>query len=88
MRPTVGVAVARAAALLGAGDTGAALAVLDALPAAQVAAHQPWWATRAHVLAARGDPGAGDALTRAIGLTADPAVRAWLSARPFRPPSR
>ncbi|MCU0909480.1 MAG: RNA polymerase subunit sigma-70 [Rhodobacteraceae bacterium] len=88
MRPTVGVAVARAAALLGAGDAPAALAVLDALPAGQVTAHQPWWATRAHVLAALGDPAAGDALIRAIGLTADPAVRAWLSARPIRPPPR
>jgi RNA polymerase sigma-70 factor (ECF subfamily) len=88
MRPTVGVAVARAAALLGAGDAGAALAVLDALPEAQVAAHQPWWATRAHVLAALGAPGAGDALTRAVGLTADPAVRTWLSARPFATPFR
>jgi RNA polymerase sigma-70 factor (ECF subfamily) len=88
MRPTVGVAVARAAALLGAGDAGSALAVLDALPAAQVKTHQPWWATRAHVLAALDDPSAADALTRAIGLTADPTVRAWLSARPFRPQPR
>lgn len=57
----------------------AALATLDALPAAEVAHYQPYWVTRARVLAAAGEAAAAEeALQRAIGLTADPAVRAFL----------
>lgn len=81
MAPTVGVQIARAAALADAGATEAARAALDAL-AEICATHQPWWATRAEVLARSGDRvGAQAAWQRAAGLTDDPAVRAWLLAR-------
>jgi len=44
--------------------------------------YQPYWAGRGHLLASAGDrPGAVAALTVAIGLTSDPAVRAYLHAR-------
>jgi RNA polymerase sigma-70 factor (ECF subfamily) len=78
LTPSAGVLVARAAALAEAGFAGEALAALDAL-AADLAQHQPFWATRAHVLARLGDAeGARAAAERAAGLSQDPAVRAFL----------
>lgn len=81
--PSVGAAVARAAALGRAGEAAAGLAVLDALPTDKTAAYQPFWATRAHLCAA--DPAASAeadiAFERAIGLTEDAGVRAFLIAR-------
>lgn len=77
--PTIGAQVARAAALAQSGNPADALAALDTLESDRVAAHQPYWATRAFVLAALGDAGeASDAYLRAAGLTERPAVRAWL----------
>jgi RNA polymerase sigma-70 factor (ECF subfamily) len=78
--PTVGVMVARAAAMVQAGEPGGALAALDQLAAeAQVDGYQPYWATRAHALAAAGlGDEARQAFTRAAGLATDPAVRAYL----------
>ncbi|MBC7843486.1 MAG: hypothetical protein H7099_14285 [Gemmatimonadaceae bacterium] len=44
-----------------------------------VHAYQPWWALRAHLLAAVGrHDEARDARVRAAGMTQDPAVRAYL----------
>lgn len=79
--PTVGVQIARAAALADAGALDAARALLDALePGCR--AHQPWWATHAHALALAGDlEAARAAWQQAAGLTDDPAVRDWLLAR-------
>jgi RNA polymerase sigma-70 factor (ECF subfamily) len=79
LTPTVGAHVARAAAWLAAGDHTRALAVLDALPGSRTTGYQPYWATRAAVLDALGDRGAGVARERAIALAVDPAVRAHLS---------
>lgn len=51
--PGVGALIGRAAANLDAGDPDAALRCLDALPASATGRHQPYWVTRARVLAAR-----------------------------------
>jgi RNA polymerase sigma-70 factor (ECF subfamily) len=81
LSPTAGVLVARAAAMAEAGQPQAALRELDAM-AASLGQYQPWWATRAHVLARLGeDEAARVARSRAAGLTEDPAVRAWLLSR-------
>lgn len=77
--PNIGAQVARAAALAQSGDPAAALAALDTLDSARVAAHQPYWAARAHALAASGQTvEAADAYLRAAGLTEHQAIRAWL----------
>lgn len=78
--PSIGTRVGYAAAMLQSGDPRRALALLDALDESSVGAYQPWWATRAHVLAALGDAErAQRAMEQAIGLAVDPAVRAHLS---------
>jgi RNA polymerase sigma-70 factor (ECF subfamily) len=80
--PTVGVLVGRAAAVAEATGAADGLALLDAIAASGVAAYQPYWALRAHLLAraSRSDEAAA-AFERAIGLTEDPAVRDWLIRR-------
>jgi RNA polymerase sigma-70 factor (ECF subfamily) len=59
----------------------AALAEIEALGAdRRLAAYQPYWATRGAVLAGIGRRAdARDALTTAIGLSADDAVRRYLA---------
>jgi RNA polymerase sigma-70 factor (ECF subfamily) len=80
--PTVGARVSHAAALAQAGDDAAALARLDELEEAAGKSYQPYWATRAHVLARLGrTEEARAAYRRAMGLTTDAAVRDWLQAR-------
>ncbi|MFE7846665.1 RNA polymerase sigma factor [Microbacterium sp. NPDC057407] len=80
--PSVGASIGAAGALLHAGDVDGAAAMLDALPADAVGAHQPYWICRAEVAAARGDRlAATAALDVAIGLTADPALRRYLLER-------
>ncbi len=75
LSPTVGVRVARASAMAGAGDPTASLALLDALGTA-ASSYQPWWACRARVLTLLGRAGeAGRAYATAAGLSVDPAVR-------------
>jgi RNA polymerase sigma-70 factor (ECF subfamily) len=81
LAPSIGALVARAAALAAAGAAPAALAALDAV-ADRCRDHQPWWAARADARAAAGDLAAARAAaTRAAGLSADPAVRAFLLSR-------
>lgn len=78
-------ALNRAVALLQAEGPQAALVALDALPAQRLQEYQPYWAARAHVLAACGQrEAAARAYRRAIGLERDPAVRAYLQARATR----
>jgi len=80
--PTMGARVAHAAALGEARDAEAGLAALDAIPPDEVATYQPYWALRGHVLKALGRAAeAGEAYDRAIGLSEDPAVRAFLLGR-------
>lgn len=82
--PSMGVLVARAAVLLEAGRATDALGALDVLPTERVGLYQPYWVTRARTLAAIGDPAAAMCLDRAIGLTRDPDVRAFLLASASR----
>ena len=84
--PTTGVAVGRAAALAQARDAATALAALDALNPASVATYQPYWALRAVVLRRISRLSAANAAReRAIALTADPAIKAYLRAEPANP---
>jgi RNA polymerase sigma-70 factor (ECF subfamily) len=75
LSPTVGVAVGRAAALAVARGAGAGLAALDGVRGAE--GYQPYWALRATLLGRVGAP-AGEASARAIALTRDAAVQAFL----------
>lgn len=81
--PTVGARIAHAVALAHAQpDPAAGLRLLDAVEAERVAAHQPWWAARAHLLAMAGaHADAAAAYGRALALTVEPRLRAWLMGR-------
>lgn len=82
VHPTIGVFVGRAAAQGRAMGAEAGLAQLDELPADRVVAYQPYWATRADLLARTGELELARAAYRtALGLTEDMAVRAFLTAR-------
>lgn len=77
--PTLGAAIGYAAALGRTGAPARGLAVLDRLDADRVRRHQPYWAVRAALSAQAGrGPESDAAYDRAVGLTADPAVRDWL----------
>jgi RNA polymerase sigma-70 factor (ECF subfamily) len=78
--PSVGVLVAQAAAMVEAGEAPKALSVLAGLSPSDVGGYQPYWVTLARARASVGDEeSARQALQRAIGLTEDPAVRAFLA---------
>ena len=80
--PTIGARVAYAAALAEARAADAGLAALDAIPADAVAAYQPYWALRGHLLKGLGRKAqARAAYDRAIGLSEDPALREFLLRR-------
>jgi RNA polymerase sigma-70 factor (ECF subfamily) len=86
--PSIGVLVAQAAAMVEAGEAAQALVVLRRLVAADVAGYQPYWVTLAAALAAAGEStSAALALERAIGLTEDPTVRAFLRTSVHAPPT-
>ncbi len=78
--PSTGARIGRAVAL---GETGRApdgLAALDAIEPERATAHQPWWVARAFLLRRVGRVDeANEALRRAMGLTEDPRVRAYLA---------
>lgn len=78
----VGAHVARAVALCEAGSPHDALAALDACSQERVLTYQPYWAARAHVLQQLDRPDdARTCRTKAIGLTQDASVRAYLLAQ-------
>ncbi|MBE1878160.1 RNA polymerase sigma factor [Myceligenerans pegani] len=81
--PTLGSRVARAAVRGRVDGPAAGLAELVAIAAGDRAADrfQPWWAVRAHLLAAAGDPAAAAAYDKAVALTTDPPTRTFLEAR-------
>ncbi len=80
LAPSIGAAIARAGAVLNAGQPSAALKALDAIDQHRVVTHQPYWATRAHAQAACGRKAeARLAFDRAIGLTEDAATRLYLA---------
>ena len=79
LAPSIGARVAHAAAEAESRGATAGLAVLESIDAGDVAGYQPYWAVRAHVLARDGRQGeAADAYRRAIGLSEDLAIRAFL----------
>src|SRR5262245_23912062 len=79
LAPTLGARVAQAAAVAEAQGPAAALALLEGIDRAAVAAYQPYWAVRAHLLRSLGRAAeAAEAYDRAIGLAVDPAVRRFL----------
>jgi RNA polymerase sigma-70 factor (ECF subfamily) len=75
--PTLGAALGEIAAIAERDGPAAALVRLEAIDPRAVASHQPYWALRAHLLTRLGHD-ARDSYARAIGLTQDQAVRAWL----------
>ena len=77
--PTLGTRTGYAAAIAEVNGPEPGLAVLNAIELDLVAAYQPYWAVRAHVLRRLGKiREALDAYDRAIGLAEDPAVREFL----------
>jgi RNA polymerase sigma-70 factor (ECF subfamily) len=81
LRPSIGAQVSRACALANARGPEVGLRALEAIPPDDVASYQPFWAARAHLLAAGGARAAArQAYDRAIGLSANAAVRAYLNA--------
>ncbi|HEX6815583.1 MAG TPA: DUF6596 domain-containing protein [Gemmatimonadaceae bacterium] len=84
LSPTMRTLTGRAAAVAEAASPTAGLAALDTIPRESVSTYQPYWAVRAHLLQRLGRSGeAADAFDRAIGLTEDPAVRAFLLDKRF-----
>ena len=81
LSPTVGIQIARAAAFAKSGDTSSALIDLNTLNPDVVREHQPYWAVRAEVLRQRNNAECLAAYERAMGLSIDPAVRAYLQRR-------
>ena len=79
--PTLGALVGRAAAVAEVHGPAAGITLLDQIDPASVAAYQPYWAARAHLLHRLGDARATAAFDCAIGLAEDPAVREFLIAR-------
>lgn len=79
--PTLGARVALAASMARAEGPAAGLATLATIDDPALARFQPAWATRAALLAESGDVAAVPAYEKAISLTTEPAVRAWLEGR-------
>ena len=85
LAPTVGALLGRAAAVAESRGAEAGLAALAELPAEAVSRHQPFWALAGHLHAKLGRPvAARAAFERAVGLSEDPAVRAFLAGRSCR----
>jgi RNA polymerase sigma-70 factor (ECF subfamily) len=79
LSPALGTRVGYAAALAEANGPAPGLDVLDSIDADAVSDYQPYWAVRAHLLQKLGKAAEStDAYDRAIGLSEDPAVRAFL----------
>jgi len=82
LSPSIGGAVARAAAHAEVRGAEAGLALLDQIDSQTLISYQPYWAVRAHFLQQLGrTQAAAEAYDRAIGLSDDAAVRAFLTER-------
>ncbi|MEM6294736.1 MAG: DUF6596 domain-containing protein [Myxococcota bacterium] len=82
LAPTVGAAVAHAAAVGEAHGSEAGLRALATVDAEAIARFQPAWATRAHLLAEAGRTDDADAAyAQAIALTTDLPIRRYLEGR-------
>ena len=82
LAPSIGGAVARAAAHGEVHGPEAGLILLDQIDSQAVISYQPYWAVRAHLMGQLSrTQAAADAYDRAIGLSEDPAVRTFLTER-------
>jgi len=80
LAPSIGGAVARAAAHAEVRGPDAGLTLLDQIDSQAVISYQPYWAVRAHFLRQLGRvQAAAEAYDRAIGLSEDPSVRTFLT---------
>jgi len=80
--PGIGALVGRAAAIAEARDAATAWSSLQVIPAESVTSYQPYWALAAHLLKRMGQTAkSADAYHRAIGLSEDSALRAFLTAQ-------
>lgn len=80
--PSVGALVGRAEVVARLSGATAGLRALGVVPPAQAATYQPFWATKAALLARDGDSAAAiTAYERALSMTSDIAVRHWLAAQ-------
>jgi RNA polymerase sigma-70 factor (ECF subfamily) len=78
--PSVGARVCQAAAMTEAGSPAQALAALAQIEPADVKGYQPYWVTLAHARYAAGDIAeAARAMQKAVDLTEDAAIRAFLT---------
>lgn len=88
LAPSLGAAVSAAAVEAEIDGYHAGLAALDAIDDPAAATFQPYWATRAHLLAQSGlHQAAADAYARAVDLTVDAGVRGYLVARRAKLPA-
>lgn len=79
LAPTLGARTGQAAAVAEADGPEAGLALLNEIERAEMAAYQPYWAVRAHLLKKLGRGAeASAAFERSIGLSEDAAVRQFL----------
>ena len=79
LAPTLGALLGKIAAVAEAHGPQAALQLLDALCEEDVRDHQPYWAVRTHLLSSLArTQEASASLDRALALTEDEAVRAFL----------
>lgn len=82
MHPSLGALVSRAVVYAEGLGPDIALRLLDDLPAERIVAYQPYWVARGHILHRLGRVAdARAACNSAMGLTEDPAVRAFLAGR-------
>ena len=82
LAPSIGGAIARAAAHANVRGPEAGLALLDQIDVQAVTSYQPYWAVRAHFLRQLGrTQPATEAYDHAIALSEDSAVRAFLTER-------
>jgi len=80
--PSLGALVSRAVVYAEGPGPDVAFRLLDELPADRVVSYQPYWVARSHVLHGLGRiEEASSAQMVAVGLTEDPAVRAFLMRR-------
>ena len=80
--PTSGAMVARAAAVGNAFGAEAGINALAQINEAEMNAFQPFWATKAHLMAMLGsDEKAIDAYQKAIALSTDNSIREWLQSK-------
>jgi RNA polymerase sigma-70 factor (ECF subfamily) len=82
LAPGIGALVSRAAAVAEARGAAMAWPLLQMIPAEAVASYQPYWALTAHLLKRMGQTTqSADAYRRAVGLSEDSALRAFLTAQ-------